>query len=116
MYFDVSLRSSCLEVESCEVRRFGSGRIDFGELLRRCAMLFRTSEPDEIREFDTSTKEVVASVDTKNCAKSVFKIILQTVRSCDRKKGIQHTRLAGSRLTRSISNHVRQNTREIHMQ
>ena len=81
MYFDISLRSSCLEVESCKVRRFGSGRIDFGELLRRRAMLFRTSEPDEIREFDTSTKEVVASVDTKDCAKAVLEVVLRIVRS-----------------------------------
>lgn len=77
MYFDVSLCSSCLQVESREVGRFGSGRIDFGKLLRRRAVLFRAAEPDEVGELDASAEEVVASVDTEDCAEPVLKVILQ---------------------------------------
>ena len=116
MYFDVRLCSSCLQVKSREVGRFGSGRVDFSKLLCRRAVFFRAAEPDEVRELDASAEEVVASIDTEDRAKPVLKIILRTVRSCSCIAENRHTRRAGSRFTRSISNHVRQNTREIHMQ
>ena len=81
MDFDVSLRSSCLEVESREVWRFGSSGINLSELLCGCAMVFRATEPDEVGELDTSAEEVVASVDTKDCAKAVLQVVLQFVSS-----------------------------------
>ena len=88
MDFDISLRSSCLEVESCEVGRFGSSGINLSELLGRRAMVFRATEPDEVRKLDTGAEEVVASVDTKDCAKAVLQVVLRIVRSYDYLMGI----------------------------
>lgn len=81
MDLDVSLRSSCLEVESRKVGRFSSSSINLGELLGRRAMVFRASEPDEVRELDTGAEEVVTSVDAKDRAKAVLQVVLQVIRS-----------------------------------
>ena len=80
MDFDVSLCSSCLEVESCEVRRFSSSGINLSKLLGRSAVIFRATEPDEVGELDTGAEEVVASVDTQNRAKPVLQVVLRIVR------------------------------------
>ena len=82
MDFDIGLRSSRLEIKSCEVRRFSSGGINLSELLGRRAVIFRATEPDEVGELDTSAEEVVTSVDTKDCAKAVLQVVLDEVRSC----------------------------------
>jgi hypothetical protein len=40
-------------------------------------VFLRATNPDVVGQLDTGTEEVVASVDAKNCAEAVFKVVLQ---------------------------------------
>jgi hypothetical protein len=113
---DVGLSSTGLEVEGRQVWRLCSGGINLGKLLRRYTAVLGTTDPDVVRELDTGAEEVVPGVDAQDSTKTVLKVVLVCMSEGVFSTGGHRTLLAASRFTRSISNHVRQNTRESHMQ
>lgn len=81
-------------------------------------MILGAAYPHIVRQLDS--EEVVASIDAENSAETVLEIVLCESVPDPAVDGFQNqsmlTLRAGSRLTLSISNQVRQKTLETHMQ